>query len=179
MDNINLVETFEEFKEFKNIDSEMMMVTDLGDFKTVMAGGAGLATIGFAKGDTNTPIKTVIHDSLSPSGLLFSSNVYEEGSRAMIILRGDRKYLNIDDISSEIDKLSSHIGHVFKGVIIRNGEVPKVLSVLTLETTSELENLYTLAVEAIHMEKEKRDRMAIRKEAEERLSKIDGLEAEY
>jgi len=145
------------------LDSEMMMVTDLGDFKTVMAGGAGFATIGFAKGD-NT---------------LFSSNVYEEGSRAMIILRGDRKYLNIDDISSEIDKLASHIGHVFKGVIIRNGETPKVLSVLTLETTSELENLYTLAVEAIHMEKEKRSRMAIRKDDDATFSKIDGLEPVY
>ena len=161
------------------LDSEMMMVTDLGDFKTVMAGGAGFATIGFAKGDNTTPIKTVIHDSLSPGGLLFSSNVYEEGSRAMIILRGDRKYLNIDDISGEIDKLSSHIGHVFKGVIIRNGETPKVLSVLTLETTSELEDLYTLAVEAIHMEKEKRGRMATRKEANATFSKIDGLEPEY
>jgi len=161
------------------LDSEMMMVTDLGDFKTVMGGGAGFATIGFAKGDGKTPIKNVIHDSLSPSGLLFSSNVYEEGSRAMIILRGDRKYLNIDDISGEIEKLSSHIGHVFKGVIIRNGETPKVLSVLTLETTSELENLYTLAVEAIHMERDKRDRMAIRKEANATFSKIDGLEPEY
>ena len=97
----------------------------------------------------------------------------------MIILRGDRKYLSIDDISSEIDKLSSHIGHVFKGVIIRNGETPQVLSVLTLETTTELDNLYTLAVEAIHMEKEKRGRMAIRKEADAIFSKIDGLEPEY
>ena len=32
------------------LDSEMMMVTDLGDFKTVMSGGAGLATIGFFQG---------------------------------------------------------------------------------------------------------------------------------
>jgi cell division GTPase FtsZ len=33
------------------LDSEMMMVTDLGDFKTVMDGGAGLATIGFYKAE--------------------------------------------------------------------------------------------------------------------------------
>ncbi|MCL7415577.1 MAG: cell division protein FtsZ [ANME-2 cluster archaeon] len=161
------------------LDSEMMMVTDLGDFKTVMSGGAGFATIGYSKGDGKSPVRSVIHDSFSPKGLLFSSNVFEEGSRAMIILRGDRKYLNIDDISGEIDKLSSHIGHVFKGVIIRSGEAPRVLSVLTLETTAELENLYTLAVEAIQMEKEKRDRMALRKEADATFSKIEGLEPQY
>ena len=97
----------------------------------------------------------------------------------MIILRGDRKYLNIDDISSQIDKLSSHIGHVFKGVIIRNGEVPKVLSVVTLENAVELESLYTLAVEAIRMEKEKHDRMALQKETGAVFSKIDGLEPQY
>jgi len=161
------------------LDSEMMMVTDLGDFQTVMSGGAGFATIGFAKGDGKNTIRSVIHDSLSPSGLLFSSNVFEEGSRAMIIMRGDRKYLSIDDISGEIDKLASHIGHVFKGVIIRNGELPKVLSVITLETTSELENLYALAVEAIQIEKDKRDRMAIRKKADSTFSKIEGLEPQY
>jgi cell division GTPase FtsZ len=161
------------------LDSEMMMVTDLGDFKTVMAGGAGIATIGFAKGDEKSPIKTVIQKSLSPSGLLFSSNVYEEGSRAMIILAGDRKYLNIDDISSEIDKLSSHIGHVFKGVIIRNGETPRILSIITLENTIELESLYTLAIEAIHVEKEKRDRIALQKETGTAFSKIDGMEPQY
>lgn len=161
------------------LDSEMMMVTDLGDFKTVMSGGAGIATIGFAKGDGTNSIKSIIQESLSPNGLLFSSNIYEEGSRAMIILRGDRKYLNIDDISSQIDKLSSHIGHVFKGVIIRNGEIPKILSVITLETTVELDNLYTLAVEAIQMEKEKHDRMALEKETGAAFSKIDGLEPQY
>lgn len=161
------------------LDSEMMLVTDLGDFKTVMAGGDGLATIGFAKGNSNISIKSVIHESLSPSGLLFSSNVYDEASRAMIILRGDKKYLNIDDISNEIDRLSSHIGHAFKGVIIRNGESPRVLSVLTLETSVELEKLYALAVEAIHVEKEKRDRVAIQKETDTTFSKIDGMEPQY
>ena len=97
----------------------------------------------------------------------------------MIILSGDRKYLNIDDISSEIDKLSSHIGHVFKGVIIRKGEIPRILSVITLEHTAELDNLYTLAVEAIHLEKEKRDRVTLRREVDTSLSKIDGLEPQY
>lgn len=163
----------------ESLDSEMMMVTDLGDFKTVMTGGAGIATIGFAKGDGKTPLRSVIHESLSPSGLLFSSNVYEEGARAMIILRGDSKYLNIDDVSNEIDKLSSHIGHVFKGVIIKSGEHPRVLSVLTLESTAELENLYTLAIEAMHMEKEKRERVEIRRETEKTFSKIEGMDQQY
>ncbi|HUW67233.1 MAG TPA: cell division protein FtsZ [Candidatus Nanoarchaeia archaeon] len=161
------------------LDSEMMLVTDLGDFKTVMSGGDGIATIGYAKGDAKTPIRTTIRESISPNGLLFSSNVYEEASRAMIILRGDQKYLSIDDISAEIDKLSSHIGHVFKGVIIRNGETPKVLSVLTLESTVELEKLYALAVEAIHIEKDKRKRVALQNETDTTFSMIDGLEPEY
>jgi len=43
----------------------MMMVTDLGDFKTVMSGGSKLATMGFGKGDKNTPIN------------LFSSTVFQ------------------------------------------------------------------------------------------------------
>ncbi len=50
---------------------------------------------------------------------------------------------------------------------------------MTLETTSELENLYALAVEAIQIEKDKRDRMAIRKEADTTFSKIEGLEPQY
>jgi cell division GTPase FtsZ len=82
------------------LDSEMMMVTDLGDLKTVMKGGAGLATIGFFRADREIPIKTVIQNTLSPTGLLFSTNVYEEASRAMVIIKGDRKYLSMDDISS-------------------------------------------------------------------------------
>ncbi|TKY91997.1 MAG: cell division protein FtsZ, partial [Candidatus Methanomarinus sp.] len=52
-------------------------------------------------------------------------------------------------------------------------------SVVTLETTVELDNLYTLAVEAIQMEKEKHDRMALEKETGAAFSKIDGLEPQY
>lgn len=59
------------------------MVMDLGDFKTVMSGGAGLATIGFFRADKEMPVKTAIQNSLSSSGLLFSTNVSEEASRAI------------------------------------------------------------------------------------------------
>lgn len=140
------------------LDSEMMMVTDLGDFKTVMSGGAGLATIGFFRADKEVPIKTAIQNTLSPAGLLFSTDIYEEASRAMVIIKGDRKYLNVDDISGEIEKLSRAIGHVFKGIIVRSGEYPQVLSVLTLESAREIEKLYGVAIEAINQEKEKNSR---------------------
>jgi cell division GTPase FtsZ len=161
------------------LDSEMMMVTDLGDFKTVMSGGAGLATMGFFKADREIPIKTAIQNTLSPAGLLFSTNVYEEASRAMIIIKGDRKYLNVDDISGEIEKLSGAIGHVFKGIIVRSGEYPQVLSVLTLESAHEMEKLYGIAIKAIHQEKEKKQRVEKEAELDKTFSRIEGLEPEY
>ncbi|WP_406658247.1 cell division protein FtsZ [Methanolobus sp. ZRKC2] len=161
------------------LDSEMMMVTDLGDFKTVMSGGAGLATIGFFEADSDMPIRSAIRQSLSPSGLLFSTDVYEEASRSMVIIKGDRKYLSIDDISSEVEKLSSSVGHVFKGIIVRNEELPQVLTVLTLESASELENLYSIAVDAINYEKQKKERVNNDKEVDRAFSQIDGMDPSY
>jgi cell division GTPase FtsZ len=160
------------------LDSEMMMVTDLGDFKTVMSGGAGIATIGFSRADKEMPVKTVIQNSLSPSGLLFSTDVYEEASRAMVIIKGDRKYLSIDDISAEVEKLSEAVGHVFKGIVVSSGEYPQVLSVLTLESARELDKLYSVAVQAIQQEKAKKQRVED-SELEKTLSQIEGLEPEY
>jgi len=161
------------------LDSEMMMVTDLGDFQTVMSGGAGLATMGFFRADKEIPIKTAIQNSLSPSGLLFSTNVYEEASRAMIVIKGDRKYLSIDDISTEIEKLSGAVGQVFKGIIVRSGEYPQVLSVLTLESSREMENLYSVAVQAINQEKAKKQRVEQGAELDKTFSQIEGLDPEY
>lgn len=161
------------------LDSEMMMVTDLGDFKTVMSGGAGLATMGFFKAEKEIPIKTAIQNSLSPTGLLFSTDVYEEASRAMVIIKGDRKYLSIDDISAEIEKLSESVGQVFKGIVVSAGEYPKVLSVLTLESTHEIEKLYDVAVQAIHQEKAKKRKVEEEAQLEKIFSQIKGLEPEY
>jgi len=161
------------------LDSEMMMVTDLGDFKSVMDGGSGLATIGFYKADNDIPVKAAIQKALSPSGLLFSSDIYDEASKAMIIIKGDRNYLSIDDISSEVEKLSSSIGHVFKGIIVRNGVYPQVLTVLSLESASELEELYSMTVDAIHHETEKKKRIKSEKDIEKTFSQIDGLEPHY
>jgi len=162
-----------------SLDSEMMMVTDLGDFKTVMSGGAGLATIGFYQADQEVPVINVIQRALSSQGLLFSTNVYEEASRAMIIIKGDRKYLDIDEISQEVEKLSSSIGHVFKGIVVRDGEYPQVLVVLTLESASELERLYSAAVEAINIEREKKSRVESQKDMDKAFSQIDGYEPSY
>lgn len=50
--------------------------------------------------------------------------------------------------------LSRAVENVFKGIIMRIGEYPQVLSVLTLESAREMENLYSVAVQAIHQEKE-------------------------
>ncbi len=161
------------------LDSDMMMVTDLGDFKTVMDGGAGLATIGFYRADKDVPVKTAIQKALSPSGLLFSTNVYDEASRAMIIIKGDKSYLSIDDISNEVEKLSTAVGHVFKGIIVRNGEYPQVLAVLTLESASELEKLYSIAVDAIQYEREKKARVEDKKEVDKAFSQLNGLEPHY
>lgn len=161
------------------LDSEMMMVTDLGDFKTVMKGGAGLATIGFYRAEKDMPVKTAIQNALSPSGLLFSTDIYQEASRAMVIIKGDQKYLSIDEISNEIEKLSGAVGHVFKGIVVRKGESPQVLAVLTLESARELESLYNIAVQAIHHERDKKQRVESGIELDKTFSQIEGLEPEY
>ena len=162
-----------------SLDSEMMMVTDLGDFKTVMSGGAGIATIGYYEADGEVPIRTAIQKAVSPGGLLFNTNVYEEASRSMMIIKGDKSYLSIDEISTEVEKLSDSVGHVFKGIIVRKGEYPRVLSVLTLESASELEELYHLAVDAINTEKEKKERVQEDKEVDKAFSQIEGMEPHY
>lgn len=161
------------------LDSEMMMVTDLGDFKTVMSGGAGLATIGFFRAEKETPIKTAIQNAISPTGLLFSTDVYAEASRAMVIIKGDRKYLSIDEISSEIEKLSEAVGQVFKGIVISSGEYPQVLAVLTLESANEIQKLYDVAIQAIQQEKAKRQRVEEEAEIDKTFSQMEGLEPEY
>jgi tubulin-like protein CetZ len=114
-----------------------------------------------------------------PAGLLFSTDVYKEASRAMVIIKGDCKYLNIDNISGEIEKLSKAIGHVFKGIIVCSGEYPKVLSVLTLESAQEMENLYGRAIQAVHQEKEKKQRVEEGAKLDKTFSQIEGLEPEY
>ncbi|MFQ6056649.1 MAG: cell division protein FtsZ, partial [Methanosarcinales archaeon] len=141
----------------ESLDSEMLAVTDLGDFKTVMSGGLSIGTMGFYKADKNTSVKSAIQGCLKPSGLLFPANVYEEAARAMIIIQGSKEYLNVEDITKEVEKLSADIGQVFKGIIIKRG-TPKVLSVFTLESVPELEKLYAIAAEAIQSEKEKREK---------------------
>lgn len=161
------------------LDSEMMMVTDLGDFKTVMSGGAGIATIGFYEADTDMPVKNAIREALSPSGLLFATDVYKEASRSMVIIRGDRESLSIDEISGEVEKLSSSVGHVFKGIIVRKDEHPQVLAVLALESASELENLYAIAVDAINYERQKKERVENQKDVDRAFSQIDGLDPSY
>ena len=97
----------------------------------------------------------------------------------MIIIKGDKSYLSIDDISNEVEKLSSAVGHVFKGIIVRNGEYPQVLAVLTLESASELEKLYSIAVDAIQYEREKKARVEDKKEVDKAFSQLNGLEHHY
>ncbi len=141
----------------KALDSEMMMVTDLGDFKTVMSSGSKVATIGFGKGNKDLSIKSVIKHSLSHSGLLFKLDPYNEATRAMIILEGDQKYLNINDITSEVEELSRQIGQIFKGILINKGEMPKVLTVLSISKSKELEELLDIGVTAIAKERDKKE----------------------
>ncbi len=161
----------------KSLDSEMMMVTDLGDFKTVMSAGSKLATMGFGEGDKNLSVKAVIKHSLSHAGLLFELDPYKEANRAMIIIEGDKKYLNINDITTEVEKLSSEIGQIFKGVLLRNGEMPRVLTVLSIGASSELNKLFTMGIDAVRKEKEKREQVAEQNRGIK--EKLEGLEPQY
>ncbi|MFZ3060299.1 MAG: cell division protein FtsZ [Candidatus Methanoperedens sp.] len=161
----------------KSLDSEMMMVTDLGDFKTVMSTGSKLATMGFGEGDKNLSIKAVIKHSLSHAGLLFELDPYKEANRAMIIIEGDKKYLNINDITTEVEKLSSEIGQIFKGVLLRNGGMPRVLTVLSIGASSELNKLFTIGIDAVRKEKEKKEQVAEQNRGIK--EKLEGLEPQY
>lgn len=161
----------------KALDSEMMMVTDLGDFKTLMSGGSKLATMGFGEGNKDPSVKAVIKHSLSHAGLLFELDPYKEANRAMMIIEGDKKHLNINDITSEVEKLSSEIGHIFKGVLLRNGEMPKVLTVLSISTSAEIGKLFNMGIDAVNREREKKEQIAaMNKGINQRL---DGLEPQY
>ncbi len=141
----------------RTLDSEMMMVTDLGDFKTVMSSGSKIATMGFGKGSKNLSIKSIIKQSLSPAGLLFKLDPYNEVARAMIIIEGDQKYLNVNDITGEVEDLSREIGQIFKGILIRNGAMPKVLTVLSISESKELEKLLDIGIDAVGKEREKKE----------------------
>ena len=161
----------------KALDSEMMMVTDLGDFKTVMSGGTKLATMGFGIGDRNMPVKGVIQHSISQAGLLFKLDPYKESNRAMIIIEGDQKYLNINDITSEVEKLSAEIGQIFKGILLREGQMPKVLTLLSISSSSELDRLFEIGIDAVHKERERKEQTTgLNREIKSRL---EGLEPQY
>lgn len=161
----------------KSLDSEMMMVTDLGDFKTVMSAGSKLATMGFGEGNKNLPMRAVIKHSLSHAGLLFELDPYKEANRAMMIIEGDKKYLNINDITSEVEKLSSEIGHIFKGVLLRNGEMPRVLTVLSIASSSEINKLFNMGIDAVNKEREKKEQIAEQNKGLKQ--KLEGLEPQY
>lgn len=144
----------------RSLDSEMMMVTDLGDFNTVMSGGSKLAAMGFGKCKKSVPVKDAIKQSLSPDGFLFNLDPYNEASRAMIIIEGDQKYVNTLEITSEVEKLSSEIGQVIKGISIRDRVIPKVLSLLSISRSEEFEKLLEMGIDSFDREGKKKELLA-------------------
>ena len=161
----------------ESLDSEMLSVTDLGDFKTVMNGGLRIGTMGFYQADHKNPsVKDAIENSFKPGNLLFPSNVADDAARAMIIVQGSRDHLDVDEITKEVEKLSSCAGHVFKGIVVKKG-YPKVLSVFTMASAPELESIYAQAARAMQDEKEKRSRA--RKQLDDAFAHIEDLEEIY
>jgi hypothetical protein len=70
----------------ESLDSEMLSVTDLGDFKTVMSGGLRMGTMGFYQADRKNPsVRSAIQNSLKPSSLLYPANVYA-GNKSTVIV---------------------------------------------------------------------------------------------
>jgi len=158
------------------LNSEMLMVTDLGDLKTVMNGGVGIGTMGFYESDNGNTVKATILGSFKPSGLLFPANVYTEGARAMLIIKGGKKYLDLDMINKTIEELSTEVGQVFKGVLVKKGPA-KVLSLFTLNSIPELDSLYASAADAIRIEKVKREES--KKQLDDAFACIEELEPIY
>lgn len=161
----------------ESLDSEMLSVTDLGDFKTVMGGGLRMGTMGFYQADRKNPsVKAAIENSLKPGSLLYPANVYDEAARAMVIVQGSREHLDVDEITKEVERISASAGHVFKGLVIKKG-YPKVLTIFTLSSVSELETLYAQAARAIQDEKDKKQRA--RKQLDDAFAHIEDLEEIY
>jgi cell division GTPase FtsZ len=161
----------------ESLDSEMLSVTDLGDFKTVMSGGLKISTMGFFQADRKTPsLKAAIENSIKPGSLLYPANIYEDAARAMIIIQGSKDRLDADEITKEVERLSASAGHVFKGIVIKKG-YPKVLSIFTLASVPELEALYAQAAHAIQDEKDRRQRA--RKNLSDAFAHIEDLEEIY
>jgi len=161
----------------ESLDSEMLSVTDLGDFKTVMNGGLRIGTMGFYQADgKNLSIRDAIENSLKPANLLYPANVADDAARAMVIIQGSREHLDVDEITKEIERLSASAGHVFKGIVVKKGR-PKVLSVFTLASAPELEAIYAQAARAMQDEKEKRTRA--RKQLDDAFAHIEDLEEIY
>lgn len=178
-DNINTMISQRLLFLLDSLDSEMMMVTDLGDFKTVMNSGSGFATIGYYKSKKEISIKNAIKIALSPNGLLYSTDIYNEATRAMIIIKGDKKYLNLEEISIEIEQLTKSVGHVFKGIITQSNMYPEILCIFTLGATQELIKLYDLAIKAIASEKNKKKIISKSKEIMKDYLFCEELEPEY
>ncbi|OPY53306.1 MAG: Cell division protein FtsZ 1 [Methanosaeta sp. PtaU1.Bin060] len=161
----------------ESLDSEMLSVTDLGDFKTVMSGGLRIGTMGFYQADRKNPsVKAAIENSLKPGSLLYPANVYDEAARAMVIVQGSREHLDVDEITKELERISASAGHVFKGLVIKKG-YPRVLTIFTLASVSELEALYAQAARAIQDEKDKKQRA--RKQLDDAFAHIEDLEEIY
>jgi len=91
----------------------------------------------------------------------------------MLIIKGDKKYLNLDLITKTIEELSAEVGQVFKGVLVQRGR-PRVLSLFTLNSVPELEKLYAIAAEAIRFEKERQDQS--KSQLDSAFSHIEDLE---
>ncbi len=94
----------------------------------------------------------------------------------MLIIKGDKKYLDLDLITKTVEELSTDVGQVFKGVLIKKGR-PKVLSLFTLNSVPELEKLYADAADAIRFEIGKREQS--KKQLDDAFAHIDDLEPIY
>lgn len=161
----------------ESLDSEMLSVTDLGDFKTVMNGGLRIGTMGFYQANRKNPsVKDAIENSIKPANLLYPANVTDDAARSMVIIQGSREHLDADEITKEVEKLSNCAGHVFKGIVVKKG-YPKVLSIFTLASAPELESLYAQAARAMQDEKDRRQRA--KKQLDDAFAHIEDLEEIY
>ncbi|MFU8768057.1 MAG: cell division protein FtsZ, partial [Candidatus Methanoperedens sp.] len=79
--------------------------------------------------------------------------------------------------TTEVDRLSSDIGHVFKGVLLRDGVMPRVLTVLSIGASVELDKLFDIGVQAIGKEQVKKEQIAMQNQSIS--DKLEGLQPLY
>lgn len=121
------------------VESPMMTVADLGDLKSTLSSGNEIGTVGMVE-NLDAPVDQAIKRSLGREGALMPVDIYNEGSRAFIVIEGPEERLETEALTRELGNLTKQLFNVFKGLIIDDEQKGiDVLSAVSLNRSRRLE----------------------------------------